>query len=112
MTERCKSCDHDTQAHASDGSGCLYEVDHHQLRNDGRCPCTFDAYRKPRCKGSEGATGIDCRLDAGHQQDHEGQHAPGPGEHDGIGYPLFVRWPYEPWDLERGIAPHTEGVNP
>ena len=110
MTDRCKSCDHDTQAHYPDGSGCGYVIA--TLGDvDPICPCTHDAYKRPICKASEGATGIDCQLETGHQSNHEGAHKSG-GEHDGIGYDLFVRWAYQPWDLERGIAPHTEGVNP
>lgn len=105
MTERCKSCDHDTQVHAPDGSGCLYEIKTVGIAADRICTCTLDAYRKPRCKASEGCTGIDCALPAGHQGEHEGTHKAG-GEHDGVGYDLFVRWPYQPWDIEHGIAPN------
>jgi hypothetical protein len=110
VTGRCKSCDHDTQVHFPNGSGCGYVIAM-PGHGDPACPCTLDAFKRPTCRGHEGATGIDCGLDAGHQQDHEGQHTPGSGERDVLGYPLFVRWPYTPWDIEHGIAPHTEGVN-
>jgi hypothetical protein len=57
----------------------------------------------PVCKGMEGATGIDCQLDAGHPEDHEGTREP-KGENDSIGYRLTVRWPRNEFDSER-VAP-------
>ena len=106
MIDRCDFCDHPTRSHMS--SGCLRKI---QIGANGFAPCPCVApLPTPRCKASEGATGIDCELEAGHQGEHEGTHKSG-GEHDGIGYDLFVRWPYQPWNIERGIAPHTEGVN-
>lgn len=104
---RCKSCDHDTQIHASDGSGCLFTVAKGRVGQDLVCPCTVDAYRPERCKATEGATGISCHLQAGHLGDHAGQHTPRTDGTDSVGYPLSVRWPYTDYDRDAGIRPQS-----
>jgi len=55
----------------------------------------------PRCGAGEGATGINCGLPRLHalDVDHEGTHQPGV-DGDGIGYQLFVRWPWQQWDRD------------
>lgn len=93
MSERCKSCDHDTQIHADDGSGCLFKVKTVRIGDDSLCRCTFDAYRPVPCRVIEGATGITCSRNQGHDGDHEGTHTPRTDGTESVGYPLFVRWP-------------------
>jgi hypothetical protein len=103
--ERCEVCDHLMSTHSQRG-GCQKSV---VVRGGGFentyfCPCVVTP-PPPRCKAQEGATGIACDLDAGHSVDHEGTHIPKTDGTDGIGYKLFVRWPYTSWDLEADIKP-------
>jgi len=93
MTKRCKSCDHDTQIHGADGSGCLYTVTQGDIGRDLVCPCTVDAYEIPPCRAIEGATGITCDRPKGHDGDCEGTHIPRTDGTESVGYQLFVRWP-------------------
>lgn len=93
MTARCESCDHDTQVHADDGSGCLFEVKQVAHLDDRICRCTFNAYKPPPCNEHEGATGITCELPTGHEGTHEGTHTPRVDGTDSVGYGLFLRWP-------------------
>jgi hypothetical protein len=53
------------------------------------------------CGATEGATGITCGLVRWHSLsvDHEGTHEPAE-ENDSVGYPLFVRWPWNQWDKD------------
>ncbi len=91
--ERCKSCDHDTQAHAEDGSGCLFEVSSVPSHRGNLCPCDVDAFVPPPCNEMEGATGINCELPKGHEGPHEGTHTPRVDGTESVGYGLFLRWP-------------------
>jgi hypothetical protein len=54
------------------------------------------------CEATEGATGITCQLPRFHgkEVDHEGAHDPATAGHDGIGYRLTVRWPWNEWDRD------------
>lgn len=59
----------------------------------------IDAWaRAEACTASECATGIDCALTRFHplDMDHEGTHVP----NQSIGYPLFVRWPWQQYDRD------------
>jgi hypothetical protein len=100
--ERCEVCDHLMTLHAEKG-GCQKAVIVPSL-GAYVCPCIVKP-RPPLCKAQEGATGIACSLNAGHSSDHEGTHIPRTDGTDGIGYQLFVRWPYTSWDLEADIKP-------
>lgn len=93
MTNRCKSCDHDTQIHAKDGSGCLYKVTSVPVYKEELCPCNLNAYKPPPCSEHEGATGIRCELPTGHEGPHEGTHTPRVDGTESVGYGLFLRWP-------------------
>jgi hypothetical protein len=93
MTERCKSCDHDTQAHAPDGSGCLFEIKSVGIGDDRICLCNFNAWKPVPCRVQEGATGIECSLARDHHGPHEGIHTPRNDETESVGYGLLVRWP-------------------
>lgn len=65
------------------------------------------SYRKPPlCGATEGATGIDCGLPRLHplDVDHEGTHDPVTAGHDGIGYRLTVRWPWQEYDRDYAEA--------
>ena len=55
-----------------------------------------------KCGATEGATGITCQLPRYHPPavDHEGTHDPATAGHDGIGYRLTVRWPWNQWDRD------------
>jgi hypothetical protein len=101
MTERCKSCDHDTQTHAEAGSGCLFKVTSVPSYRSQICPCDFNAYKPPPCDECEGTTGIRCDLPAGHQEQHEGTHTPRLDGTESVGYELFVRWPRNQWDRKQ-----------
>jgi hypothetical protein len=65
----------------------------------------------PTCRGIEGATGIDCELPPGHAEDHEGTHTPREDGTESVGYPLFVRWPYTPWDSAAPAASVGSGTD-
>ena len=61
MTDRCKSCDHDTQAHYPDGSGCGYVIAT-LVDVDPICPCTHEAYSGPSARHPK-VTRPDCHLE-------------------------------------------------
>lgn len=71
---------------------------------------------KQECGATEGATGITCQLARFHAAaiDHEGMHDPATATHDGIGYRLTVRWPWNEWDRDAkavgGEFPEVSGA--
>lgn len=80
---------------------CGVVIDGDGQRRSFRMPfCSVEVIEPPRCRASEGATGIQCDLPKGHgiDVDHEGTHDPETAKHDGVGYRLTVRWPWQQWD--------------
>jgi len=64
-----------------------------------------------KCRATEGATGIECNLQRLHRfdEDHLGVHDPANAEHEGIGYRLIVRWPWNSWDRDYAVVAQSIG---